>query len=516
MNRTYVVKKGDTLTRIAAREGVDRYELAALNGIHNHNLIRVDQVLALPAKPIEVTPMELMPLPVPELEPLTLIVCQFIDAAAQPVEGMEVNLTIGRKDLHHVTDSEGFVPALPLESNDKVKVSVKTVNGEWKAISEVMPAGSVTQARIVSPKVKKPSEMKLHEGPTQTTKTTPAKPQEIGSVSITRSENGHPVQRVALECPNPENLRLDVNHKYRKLILEASQRSKLSPHAITAIMNAEAAHIFVEKNIPVFDKKTGKQKTGKDGKPKFNSFRIDTGEWDPHSANAKSSARGMTQFLDATWISLAVTKGTFLYQRVKDEGWLTEKTKSVQRGKKVVEKTYLEFKLSDGKVVTASPKLGLDRILSSRKFIPKFATSTDANIQKILDLRYVPEYAIHTAVDYGLQNLDILKSKGVKLDGISDGEKAKLVYLTHHLGADDAVSFINNTMSAKKAEYLLRCQVKDENAEKRSKQEGGDFLKAHRKWLSEFIDQRIDIFKNMCTKQGSAVRPLIDLTFAVR
>ncbi|XNX02071.1 LysM peptidoglycan-binding domain-containing protein [Massilia cellulosiltytica] len=40
MNRIYVVKKGDTLTGIAAREKVDRYELASLNDIHNHNLIK--------------------------------------------------------------------------------------------------------------------------------------------------------------------------------------------------------------------------------------------------------------------------------------------------------------------------------------------------------------------------------------------------------------------------------------------------------------------------------------------
>lgn len=515
MNRTYIVKKGDTLTRIAAQEGVDRYELASLNGIHNHNLIRVDQVLRLPPRPVEVTPMELMPLPVAELDPLSCVACQFIDAANQPIDGMDVNLTIGPTELHYVTDSEGFVPAVSLEAGDEIKVSVKTVNGDWKLVSEVKSTDSVTHARILSPKVKKPSEMKLHEGPTQS-RTGAATPQEIGSVTVSRSNNGHPVQRVALECPNPENLRLDANYKYRDIILKASQRSKLSPHAITAIMNAEAAHVSIVKKIPVVDNKTGKQKTGKDGKPQFKVFKIDTGEWDALSANPKSSARGMTQFLDATWISLAVTKDTYLYERAKNEGWLTERTKSVQRGKKSVEIPYLEFRLANGTIVTASAKLGLDRILSSKKFIPKYATSNDANIQKLLDLRYIPEYAIHTAVDYGLQNLTSLKSRGVKIDGVPDGEKAKLVYLTHHLGADDAIHFINNTMSAKRAKQLLKCQVGDENANERGEEEGGDFVKAHRKWLAGFIDRRIDVFQNMCTKQGPAVRGLIDLTFAIR
>jgi len=68
----------------------------------------------------------------------------------------------------------------------------------------------------------------------------------------------------------------------------------------------------------------------------------------------------------------------------------------------------------------------------------------------------------------------------------------------------------------KKGRVSSRCQFKDENAEKRSKQEGGDIIKTHRKWLSELTGQRIDFFKNMCTKQRSAARPLIDLTFAVR
>jgi hypothetical protein len=188
----------------------------------------------------------------------------------------------------------------------------------------------------------------------------------------------------------------------------------------------------------------------------------------------------------------------------------------VQSGKKSVDKTYPEFKLADGTVVTSSPKCSIDKLLSSRKLIPKYATSTDKNIQNLLDLRYIPECAINTAVDYGLQNLEILRSKGVKIEGITDGEKAKVIYLAHHLGADDAVCFIYNTMDAKKAERLLRIQVKDKAAEIRAKREGGDYLKAHRNWLGEFIDNKIDIFDKMCTRQGTLPRHLIDLTIAIR
>ena len=516
MNRIYVVKKGDTLTGIAAREKVDRYELASLNDIHNHNLIKIDQVLILPRPAIEVTPEEIGPLPLPQLDDLSIITCQFIDASNEPIEGMHVNLTIGAHKLHHSTDSDGFVPAVVLEPSDEIKISVKTLAGEWKTISEVKPAGPTTHARVVSPKIKRTSEQKLHEGPAQPAKPVETTRQEIGSTTFTRSQNGHPVQQVALECPNPENLRLEANHKYREIILGASRRSKLSPHAIAAIMNAEAARILNVKKLPVIDKKAGKQKTDAHGTPVFIKQTYDTGEWDPRSENPRSSARGMTQFLDATWISLALTKGTFLYERAKREGWITEKTKTVQRGKDKVEKTYPQFNLADGTVITSAPKSSLDRLLSSRRFIRKWATSSDKNIQNLLDLRYDPECAINTAVDYGLQNLEMLKSKGVKVDSIPDGEKAKVIYLTHHLGADDAISFIYNTMSAKKAELLLRTQIKDEGAEIRAKRAGGDYLKAHRNWLGEFIDNKIIISDKMCTRQGTLPRHLIDLTIAIR
>jgi hypothetical protein len=46
--RTYKVKPGDTLGRIAAKFGTSVGELAALNGISNPSLIRVGQILQLP------------------------------------------------------------------------------------------------------------------------------------------------------------------------------------------------------------------------------------------------------------------------------------------------------------------------------------------------------------------------------------------------------------------------------------------------------------------------------------
>lgn len=53
---TYVVQRGDTLARIAARYGVSTSALAAANGIRNPNLIYTGQVLRIPGRTAAVAP----------------------------------------------------------------------------------------------------------------------------------------------------------------------------------------------------------------------------------------------------------------------------------------------------------------------------------------------------------------------------------------------------------------------------------------------------------------------------
>lgn len=45
---TYVVARGDTLKKIAARYGTTMYAIGTLNGLYNYNLIYVGQVLTIP------------------------------------------------------------------------------------------------------------------------------------------------------------------------------------------------------------------------------------------------------------------------------------------------------------------------------------------------------------------------------------------------------------------------------------------------------------------------------------
>ncbi|ENA9094160.1 hypothetical protein ABG138_004415 [Salmonella bongori] len=129
-----------------------------------------------------------------------------------------------------------------------------------------------------------------------------------------------------------------------------------------------------------------------------------------------------------------------------------------------------------------------------------------------LNLRFKPEYAIMAAVDYGVENLASLKMAGYNIDGLNDAEKAKLIYLTHHLGLSDAIHFIKDNITEDNAKKLLIAQVGDESAISKAKKNGG-YMKAHRKWLMDYIDNNIKIVKYFCHEQIISDNPKdIDLT----
>lgn len=173
------------------------------------------------------------------------------------------------------------------------------------------------------------------------------------------------------------------------------------------------------------------------------------------------------------------------------------------------------FKLSSGILVTKQP---LNRTLSRKPYITGRAKASDGNIQKLLNLRFDPEYAIHAAVDYGVQNLNNLTSAKYQIHCLkNDGEKAKIIYLCHHLGVADAKKFINNTMSADRAHKLLKDQVGSVVAEHKAKRFGGDYLKAHRDWLKEYINECIKLPRHMCDNSAAEkIRDLITITEVIR
>jgi murein DD-endopeptidase MepM/ murein hydrolase activator NlpD len=538
----YTVQRGDTLTKIAKANNTTPQEIARFNHLSKINMIKVGQKLlvppVVPAKPVVEQPI--VPSETDHEESIAHeageLFLKFVDVIEKPIENMRVWVKAGDEEHEHVTDARGGIPSVQIKKPDTpVEVKVNKSAGGQKTISTfTADSERSTSVLLVSPKLKVTASQQIHEGPPspQTPQSPPAttnqqvqgqqQPQtpqnapEPGTVINKRDSEGHPVQQVVLECPNDNNLRLGLNNKYRKFILEASARSgnngqtKISTQAIAALLDAEAGTIK-EKVL-----KNGKLVLNKKGKP----LTKDTHKWKTDSKNPKSSATGLTQVIDRTWISLALTEGTFLNQKAKENQWIT--TTKI-KNKKNEDKDVPCFMLSDGTAVIAQEKKikGKIEILSIadilyKKYVPHKRTASDSNLQKLLDLRLDPECAIHTAVESGQATLKKLSVKGYKIDSLNDGELAMIIYICHHLGEPDVFDFIDNTMTADHAEYLLKQQTPDDAA-KKAKEAGNDYLKAHRKWLKDFVANKIILTNHMCdTSAAKKVRDLLIITEAIK
>lgn len=511
----YVVKAGDTLGKIAAANNTSVLDLVKTNTIVNPDRISVGQQLKLPSPVLTAANERLSAV---GDEGWGALVLQFADALGRPIKELKVSLEVLGKFLRISTNEQGAVEPIAVRKGDSIKVHVERVRGGSKHVATVDADGTAQLVRIRSPKVAVSASLRPHDGPSRPMPTSQSR--ALGEETSTRSPAGNPVQEVALECPNQENIRLDVNFKYRPIVIAAAARAALAPQAVAAIMNAEAAPIekrYIEETV--IDLATGQPKIGKDNKPEV-MRRADPewrpGEWDPRSKNSLSSARGMTQILDGTWIDLACTAGTFLNAKAKKAGWLGKATVQIARKGKVTARTLDAFRLMDGTQVTRSEKSSLARVLSSKPYRVGFAKAVDANLQALLDLRFDPECAIHTAVDYGMANLATLRRAGYKMDGLNDGDLAKLIYLCHHLGARDAMLFIDNQITPTRAQYLLEQQLNVNGAFKAAKRVGGDYLAAHRKWLDWFVNQKIVVKQFFCVDREEPVRSLLALCEAVR
>jgi len=281
--------------------------------------------------------------------------------------------------------------------------------------------------------------------------------------------------------------------------------------------------------VPVVNKDGTPKIDPESRQPKTRQIK-DTSEWDERSkAFGDSSATGMTQFLDGSWVSLAFTEGTRLNQWVRGKGWLTTKNVTIERKRKrrnrktgkmetvtvKTEKSKLVFVLSNGSLVFSKKDDlpgSLAGILSCKPYMAGRRTATDKHLQEILDLRYVPEHAIFAAVDYAVSNLSLLGKDGYSLESLNDGEKAKIMYAAHHLGEGDVKKFIENTMTSKRAEKLLITQVGVKDAKKELNDAGANWVKAHRAWLKRYIERKIKIGNFMCDPtQAPATRDLLAL-----
>lgn len=456
----YTVQRGDTLDAIAKRFHTTIDELSRINGIGNPNMIRAGQSLQISDQKAVVFSDAGN-----HEESWSETIMRFIDAIGRPIVGLRVKAVVDGQERLSTTDDHGCIPALVCaRPNSKIDIHVTRAahkGGGEKHIGTLTPPAGKQTVRVQSGQHVVSSKIRRHEGVPQTPPRQ-MKRDAPGTKIETATRDGNPLVCVkGCECPNGDDLQLRANLEFKDWIKAAAKRANLIPQAVAAVMNAESA-------------------------------KLKGGKWNAASKAKRSSATGMTQFLDATWVGEAIRSGTYLNEHAKKQGWLLKDSKG-----------QWQFKKADGTFVTSAD---LTSKLTSKKMIPSWRVAKDNNLQQLLDLRYQAEFSIMAAMDYAKANLDALRRKGYVIDDLNDTEKARIMYLCHHLGGD-AVHFIQNTIpeedvigvrkNGKKyvkqngAEKLLKAQLKLADATTWYKKAKKSWVVAHRMWLTDFVGNNI-------------------------
>jgi peptidoglycan hydrolase-like protein with peptidoglycan-binding domain len=168
----------------------------------------------------------------------------------------------------------------------------------------------------------------------------------------------------------------------------------------------------------------------------------DAGVWDAKSSNSSTSAGGLTQFLESTWCDMACRPGKVLNEAARQNGMVTSNNQLV------------------------------------------------ANMRKaLLALRFDPTMSIVTGAEYGFDNLNaLIKDKLVESD-IGDDDRAWHIYLAHHEGLAGAEHFLRNDETVPFSKLVS--QVGTARANQLVLAASGNVTIAYRKWLTDFMEQKI-------------------------
>ncbi|MFN4266072.1 MAG: LysM peptidoglycan-binding domain-containing protein [Aquabacterium sp.] len=130
----YVVRRGDTLAKIANENGTTVEALTRYNHIKDPNRITIGQVVRFEPK----------------------ISVQVLDRLHQPIPDMKLQLFVsGRYFKDAVSCADGWVRDIVLPTfSDVLQVFVSKPTGEKKKIASIKPSGEPKSVQLVSPKVK--------------------------------------------------------------------------------------------------------------------------------------------------------------------------------------------------------------------------------------------------------------------------------------------------------------------------------------------------------------------------
>jgi LysM repeat protein len=185
------------------------------------------------------------------------------------------------------------------------------------------------------------------------------------------------------------------------------------------------------------------------------------GVWQANSTAGTSSATGLTQFLSGTWIGEATRPGSLLNQEAKALGLV-----------------------------------GADDRVADRA--------------GLLAARNDPRLSILAGADYARHNLAALRDSGHVPADASPAATAKYAYIAHHEGLAGARGLIDGEMG------YLRDGSFEANVPSRQRAayldaHGGNEGAAYRGWISDYIDRNIDVTRFMGDARGvdvPAVRSL--------
>lgn len=472
VQKSITVKKGDTLGQIASDYHCSVDELADYNNISKMDLIYPGQVINLPQKRYMLSEIN--------GEKSTnecLLSFTFEDLIEKPITALKVKITTALGDVYEsVTDGIGKIEDVVIKADTEINIFVSSGLGKIKEVANFITQEGKVDVLLSSPKVRVKGKSAALTGPTENIE---SKKKEVNTISTGRDNEGKPRLQVNHTCPNRYDLMLGKNVIYWNQIIRASERSGFIPQSIAAVISAEAA-------------------------------KYPGGVWKPtsvckDSANStedvtvyKSSAAGMTQFLNGTWMTETLKEGTYLFEKAFEQGLVADKPVLNKRGEDIKNK---KGEVINEKKFQVSPdtwknlhELKAERYITGITPYPAHATS---EVQTWLNLRFNPEYAIMAAVDYGVANLSALKNDGYNIDGLNDAEKAKIIYLTHHLGLANARRFIKNEINEESAWELLKAQIGRKSALSKAEQYGNN-VKAHRMWLSSYISSNIKTSNYFC------------------